>query len=98
MSAADLVREVKYRAKIDRDTDLANRLGVGKANVSAWLKGTKPNGEDMLKLIILGDIEPKIALQRVQEGYASLSLLIMTALTSIALLAPFVMRQHCILC
>jgi transcriptional regulator with XRE-family HTH domain len=64
MSSADLIRTVKYKAQIDRDSDLAQRLGVGRASVSAWLKGiSNPDGIAMLKLAVLAGISAEDALK-----------------------------------
>jgi hypothetical protein len=83
MSSADLVREVKYRAKIDRDVELAEKVNVGKANVSSWLKrGTKPDAIALLDLMILGNLDAKETKRILQGGFSTTSLLLVTSFAS----------------
>lgn len=86
MSAYDLVTEVKRAKNIDSDNAIAVMLGKERSTVSAWKRGlSKPDGESVLKLCMLGDIEPKKALELMQGGYAKVSLMAMTAAVSTAL-------------
>ena len=88
MSSADLVREVKYRTKIDRDSVLAEKLNIGRANVSSWLKrGTKPDAIALLDLMILADLDAKETKRILQGGYATVAQIFVTGLSGIALLA-----------
>lgn len=87
MSAYDLVNEVKKKGQIPSDNALANKMGLTRASVSSWKRGdTKPDGENVLKLCMIGGIEPKKALELMQGGYARLSLMAMTAIVSSTLL------------
>ena len=88
MSSADLVREVKYRAKIDRDVELAEKVNVGKANVSSWLKrGTKPDAIALLDLMILGNLDARETKRILQGGFSNVSLLLVTSFASTLTLA-----------
>lgn len=88
MSSADLVREVKYRAKIDRDVELAEKVNVGKANVSSWLKrGTKPDAIALLDLMILGNLDARETKRILQGGFSSTSLLLVTSFSANVVLA-----------
>jgi len=83
MSSADLVREVKYKAKIDRDSDLAEILNVGRANVSAWLKErSRPDAIAVLKLAEIGNLSPKETRLILERGFSSVSLLLVTSFCS----------------
>jgi len=87
MSAYDLVEEVKKNANIPSDNALGIALGKTRSTVSGWKHGlAKPDGESVLKLITLGNIEPKRALELMQGGYAEVSLMVMTAMVSATLL------------
>ena len=99
MSSADLVREVKYRTKIDRDSVLAEKLNIGRANVSSWLKrGTKPDAIALLDLMILADLDAKETKRILQGGYATIAQIFVTCSVSALAIASFVIRGHCILC
>lgn len=88
MSAYDLVEEVKRNAGIESDNALALAIGKERGNVSAWKNNrAKPDGETVLKLIALGNVDPKKALELMQGGYARVSLMAVTAVLSVALLA-----------
>jgi hypothetical protein len=89
MSAYDLVEEVKKNANIQSDNALGIAIGKTRSTVSNWKLGiSKPDGETVLKLITLGNIEPKKALQLIQGGYAELTPMIMTAAVSLAFIYP----------
>jgi hypothetical protein len=86
MSAYDLVEEVKKKANIQSDNALGIAIGKTRSTVSNWKQGvSKPDGETVLKLITLGNVDPKEALKLMQGGYATVSLMAMTAGLSIAL-------------
>lgn len=94
MSAYDLVEEVKKAKNIPSDNALAVAIGKERSTVSGWKRGlAKPDGEAVLKLIMLGEIEPGKALALMQGGYASVSYLGVTALVSLALLASHLMTS-----
>ncbi|HYN53561.1 MAG TPA: helix-turn-helix domain-containing protein [Methylotenera sp.] len=99
MSSADLIREVKYLAKIDRDTELADRLGVGRANVSSWLRGTKPDAVSVLKLCEIGNLKPieaRLILEREQmqqAGFADIGLLAGISAVSLLAVSPLPYEQ-----
>ena len=70
MSAYDLVNEVKNAKGIPSDNALAVAIGKERATVSGWKRGlSKPDGESILKLCVLGNIEPKEALRILHGGY-----------------------------
>lgn len=99
MSAYDLVNAVKEAKNIPSDYQLAQKIGMTRATVSGWKRGvSKPDGEAVLKLITLGDIEPNRALKLMQGGYARLSLVPVTGLAAIALPYCYNVLKHCILC
>jgi len=88
MSAYDLVEEVKKNANITSDNALGVAIGKTRSTVSSWKQGiSKPDGETTLKLIALGKVDPKRALELMQGGYATVSLMAVTAVLSVALLA-----------
>lgn len=90
MSAYDLVEAVKTAKNIPSDYQLAQQIGMTRATVSGWKRGvSKPDGEAVLKLITLGDIEPNRALKLIQGGYARVSLMAVTAILSVALIASY---------
>ncbi|UOF80588.1 helix turn helix protein [Inoviridae sp.] len=99
MSAYDLVEEVKKNANISSDNALGIAIGKTRSTVSSWKQGlAKPDGETTLKLITLGRIEPKRALELMQGGYTRLSLVPVTGLAAIALPYCYNVLKHCILC
>lgn len=99
MSAYDLVEEVKKVKNIPSDNALAVAIGKERATVSGWKRGiSKPDGESVLKLCMLGEIEPKKALELMQGGYARVSLMAVTGLAGVALPYCYQVLKHCILC
>ena len=99
MSAYDVVKAVKRNLKIESDAKVAEQLGVNKMNVSNWKnKGQSPDAETAFLMADLAGVTPKEALRLLQHGYANVSLLLVTALTSTLALALFVKPLHCILC
>ncbi|MGQ3091568.1 MAG: helix-turn-helix domain-containing protein [Methylophilus sp.] len=83
MSGYDLVEEVKKNKNIESDYKLAQALGKTRGTVSNWKQGlSKPDGETVLKLMILGDVEARRALELMQGGYAKMSLMAVTAMLS----------------
>ncbi|KQT34502.1 hypothetical protein [Methylophilus sp. Leaf414] len=88
MAGYALIEEVKKKTGITSDNQIAEAIGKHRSNVSAWKRTEHtPDSESVLKLCILGQIEPKRALELMQGGYASLSLMAMTGIASLALLA-----------
>ena len=91
MSAYDLVEEVKKNAGIESDNQIAVALGKERSTVSAWKRSlAKPDGEAVLKLCMLGNIDAKRALELMQGGYAKVSLLTVTAI----LTGAYVLASH----
>lgn len=87
MSAYDLVEEVKKNTGIESDNQIAVAIGKERANVSNWrMNRSKPDGESILKLCVLGNIDPKRALQIMQGGYTSLTFIAVTGMISGALM------------
>jgi hypothetical protein len=87
MAGYGLVEAVKESTELKSDYAIAKEIGVGRQNISTW-KHTKhaPDSEAVLKLCILGNIEPKRALALLQGGYTTVSLMAMTGIASLALL------------
>ncbi len=99
MSAYDLVEEVKRNAGIESDNALALAIGKERGNVSAWKNNrAKPDGETVLKLISLGKVDPRRALELMQGGYASLLFMPVTAVSALAFTGAVYALKGCILC
>lgn len=94
----NLLREVKARTGMSGN-QIAKAIGASPELVSSWNRDkTEPNGKNTLKLMKLGKIERDEAIKLFENGYISLSLLIMTASGWILALASFLTVKHCILC
>lgn len=99
MSAYDLVDAVKKAKGIPSDNALAIELGLTRGSVSSWKRGdSKPDGENVLKLCLIGGIEPKKALELMQGGFAYVSLMIMTGLAALPFTHAVLWLKDCILC
>lgn len=90
---------VKERAGLDSNNKVAQALKVSPELVSRWnTNKSEPNGLNTLKLMQLGNISRDEAIRLMQNGYSNVSLLLVTSLSSIALLALTKMPIFCILC
>lgn len=99
MSGYALVEEVKKRTGITSDNQIAEAIEKHRTNVSAWKRHkSDPDAETVLKLCVLGDIEPKRALEILQGGYARVSLMAVTSMAGAALPYCYHVLKHCILC
>lgn len=99
MSGYDLVAEVKKATGIESDYKIAQELGKSRANVNNWKAGlSKPDGETVLKLCVLGKIDPKRALEIMQGGYTKVLLMPVTAIAALAFTEAIHTLKHCILC
>jgi len=94
-----LIEMAKRNLKIDSDYEFGKLIGVTPQKVSNW-KNEKyeANGEHMLKIVATGKIKIEEAVRVMESGNAQLSLIFVTAMASIALLASFLKPLHCILC
>jgi hypothetical protein len=97
------IEEVKKNAGIPSDYALAKTLGVSKEVVSRWsTRKGKPDGINALRLAELGKIETKRAIELMESGFASVSLLAVTSVAGISLIINKIdgifSSIHCILC
>lgn len=88
MAGYGLIEAIKENTEFKSDYAIAKEIGVGRQNISAW-KNTKtlPDALTALKLAALADLSAKEALEKLQGGYARVSLMAVTAVLSVALLA-----------
>lgn len=99
MSGYALVEEVKKRTGMTSDNQVAEAIGKHRTNVSAWKRHkSDPDAETVLKLCMLGNIEPKKALEIMQGGYARVSLMAVTGIAGAALPYCYQVLKDCILC
>jgi hypothetical protein len=79
MTTYSLIEEVKKQGIYKTDNQVADALGVNRANISMWKKrGTIPNGEITLLLAALANKTPGEAYKIIRNGYIDLSLLVVT--------------------
>jgi transcriptional regulator with XRE-family HTH domain len=79
MTTYSLIEEVKKQGIYKTDNQIADALGVNRANISMWKKrGTIPNGEITLLLAELANKTPSEAYRILRNGFVDLSLLIVT--------------------
>lgn len=78
---------------------IAKAINVSDQVMNKWKNDkSKPNGLHTLKLAEMAQLSTSEARHIVEGGFITLSLLKVTALSSIALLATIILRQVCILC
>ena len=67
--------------------EVAKRLGISTPLLNRWKNNkSQPNGVNTLRLAEMAGLSPSEALRLIEGGYIQLSLLIMTALTSLGIL------------
>lgn len=94
-----LLEKARINSKLESYYAVGKAIGASKELVSRWKTGkSNPNGYYTLKLCELGNIETKEALKLLENGFASVSLLIVTALASTLAISTGAMRIVCILC
>lgn len=96
-----LIEKAKEKQGLISDYSIAKMLGTSPQKVSDWKRErSEANAEYTLKLIAAAEISVKDALEimKKQNGYSSLSLIFVTALSSTLALASFLIPLHCILC
>jgi hypothetical protein len=88
MAGYALIEAVKAKKGLTSDNQLALMLGKDRQNISNWKNKdkAKPDTESILDLMILGDIDAKEAKRLLHGGFASVSLLVTTAVLGIVLL------------
>lgn len=95
----ELLEKAKSVQGIKSNYELANRLGISNELISKWKLGkSKPNGEHSLILADMANVTPKEALKLLQGGFASVSLLAVTAIASTLAIGTSAVRIVCILC
>ncbi|MGQ2966769.1 hypothetical protein [Methylophilus sp.] len=88
MAGYGLIEAIKENTDLKSDYAIAKEIGVGRQNISTWKNtGTMPDAITVLKLAELAKLTPSQALAKLQGGYASVSLMVVTATLSIALLS-----------
>ena len=94
-----LLEMAKERTGLTSNNQVAIAMNVKPELVSTWnTNKSHPNGLNTLILADMARLSPKEAIKLLQNGYSTVSLLIVTSITSIALLASISMRAICILC
>ena len=94
-----LLEMAKEKSGLKSNYQLANAIGTSHELVSKWhLNKSLPNGINTLILADMAEVSPKEALKLLQQGFSTVSLLILTSIASIALLASMLIRTICILC
>ena len=96
-----LIEKVKVKQGILSDYGVAKIAKVSPQMLSNWKnEKSEANAEYTLRLLEAADISVKeaLAIMKKQSGKATLSLTLMTATSSIALLALINNTAHCILC
>lgn len=92
MAGYGLVEAVKEATDLKSDYAIAKEIGVGRSNISNYKNTqTMPDAITVLKLAELAKLTPSQALERLQGGYASVSLMAVTAMVSLALLSGHLM-------
>lgn len=78
---------------------IARELKVTDQLMNNWKHDkSQPNGLNTLKLAALAGLKPDEAIKLIENGFISLSLLIVTGLTSTLAIASVLVHQVCILC
>lgn len=92
MAGYGLIEAIKENTDFKSDYAIAKQIGVGRQNISTWKNTTTlPDAITVLKLAELAKLTPSQALAKLQGGYASVSLMVVTATLSIALLSGHLM-------
>jgi transcriptional regulator with XRE-family HTH domain len=88
MAGYELIEAVKEATEFKSDYAIAKEIGIGRSNISNYKNTeTMPDAITVLKLAELAKLTPSQALAKIQGGYSSVSLVIMTGMASLALLA-----------
>lgn len=99
MAGYELIEAVKEKTDFKSDYAIAKELGIGRSNISNWKTSeTMPDAITALKLAELAKLTPKEALEKLQGGYARVSLMTVTGLAGIALPYCYQVLKDCILC
>ncbi len=94
-----LIEAAKKNGGFTSDYQLAKAINASTQLISNWQRGkSKPNGLFTVEIIKAGNLKLEEAIKVMRNGYATVSILVLTALASIASLASFMMSANCILC
>ena len=98
-NAYRMVEIAKEKNNIQTDNALAIKCGFTRQNLNDWKTGrSEPKGTNLLKLMKAADLSVDDGLKLMQNGFINVSLLFVTSIGGIALLALFKNSVHCILC
>lgn len=94
-----LIETAKKKGGFLSDYQIAKAIEASPQLVSNWQKGkSKPNGLYTAKIMEVGKLDAREAIEAMENGYIDLSLLIVTGFVSIALFEPIRKALDCILC